>query len=207
MPQAAAHVRPLRRGDLARLAELRLWYLAETARLEPRLKLLPEARERIAAAVSVWWGQEERVTLVVEDPAPVTPAGEDAPLVGYATGLVSVWPPIWRAQRVGEIAETFVVPDRRGRGLGRALLAALVDALGHRNVDVLRAPVPARNDGSVGLFKALGFEPVLRVLERAGDEEGDDDARAAARRERAREARDGDDAGAGAGPDSSARRR
>ncbi|MCC7139209.1 MAG: GNAT family N-acetyltransferase [Planctomycetes bacterium] len=163
---AAAHVRPLRRTDLARLAELRLWYLAETARLEPRLKLVPEARERLAAACSVWWGQEERVTLVVEDPAPVVPAGEDPPVVGYATGLVSVWPPIWRAQRVGEIAETFVVPDRRRHGLGRALLSAVVEALSRRGVDVLRAPIPARNDGSLGLSRALGFEPVLRVLER-----------------------------------------
>jgi ribosomal protein S18 acetylase RimI-like enzyme len=190
MPEPAAHVRPLRRGDLARLAELRLWYLAETARLEPRLKLLPEARDRIAAAVSVWWGQEERVTLVVEDPAPVTQTGEEPPLVGYATGIVAVWPPIWRAQRVGEIAETFVIPDRRERGLGRALLAAVVDALGHRSVDVLRAPVPAKNDGSLGLFRALGFEPVLRILERAGDDEGDDSA-AGARHDRASRADSG----------------
>jgi GNAT superfamily N-acetyltransferase len=171
-PLAAAHVRPLRRGDLPRLAELRLWYLAETARLEPRLKLLAEARERLAAAVSVWWGQEDRVTLVVEDPAPVVPVGEEPPIVGYATGLVSVWPPIWRAQRVGEVTETFVVPDRRRHGIGRVLLQGVVEALGRRGVDVLRAPVPAKNDGSLGLFQALGFAPVFRVLERAGDEPG-----------------------------------
>jgi len=174
MPEPAAHVRPLRRGDLPRLAELRLWYLAETARLEPRMKLLPEARERLAAHCSVWWGDEKRATFVVEDPAPVTPAGEEPPLVGYATGLVSVWPPIWRSQRVGEIAETFVVPDRRKRGLGRALLAAVVEALARHGVDVLRAPVPARNDGSLALFRALGFDAVMRVLERAGDGVGDE---------------------------------
>ncbi len=163
---SAGHVRPLHRGDLPRLAELRLWYLAETARLEPRLRLLPEARERLGASASVWWGQEDRVVLVVEDPVPTAPAGEPAPLVGYATGIVSVWPPVWRTQRVGEISEVFVTPDRRQKGLGRALLQGVVDALGARDVDVLRAPVPTKNDGSQGLFRALGFEPVLRVLER-----------------------------------------
>jgi GNAT superfamily N-acetyltransferase len=163
-----AHVRPLHRGDLTRLAELRLWYLAETARLEPRFRLLPEARERLGSAASVWWGQEDRIVLVAEDPAPSAPAKEAPPVVGFATGIVAVWPPVWRAQRVGEISEVFVVPDRRGHGVGRALLQGIVDALSHRGLDVLRAPVPTRNDGSLGLFRALGFDPVLRVLERSG---------------------------------------
>jgi GNAT superfamily N-acetyltransferase len=170
MPDTAVHVRPLRRGDLARLADLRLWYLAETARLEPRLKLVPEARERLVASSAVWWGQEERVTLVVEDPEPPERAESEPTLVGYATGLVSVWPPIWRAQRVGEVAEAFVVPDRRERGLGRALLGGVVEALSHRGVDVLRAPVASKNDGSLALFRSLGFDPVLRVLERTPDD-------------------------------------
>lgn len=88
----AAHVRPLRRGDLPRLAELRLWYLAETARLEPRLKLVPDARDRLTAAATAWWGEDDRITLVVEDPLEMAPVGEETPLVGYATGRVAVWP-------------------------------------------------------------------------------------------------------------------
>lgn len=167
MGSPSVAVRPLHRGDLPRLAELRLWYLAETARLEPRFKLQPEARERLLPSASVWWGQEDRIVLVAEDPAPTVPAGESPPIVGYATGLVSVWPPVWKVQRVGEVHEVFVIPDRRGAGVGRALLQGLVDTLSHRHVDVLRAPVPSRNDGSVGLFRALGFEPVLRVHEKS----------------------------------------
>ena len=156
-------VRPARRTDVARLAELRLWYLAETARLEPRLRLQPEARERIAPAVSAWVDHEHRVVLVAE-----LAAGEGAEpgLVGYATGLFSIWPPIWRAQHVGEVAECFVVPTARGKGAGRALLEGLVAELSRRGADVLRAPVPVKNDGSVALFQAAGFAPHMRVLER-----------------------------------------
>lgn len=165
---AAVHVRPLRRGDLARLGELRLWYLAETARLEPRLKLVAEARERLATAVTAWWGEEGRITLVVEDPVGMVPAGEELPIVGYITGRVAVWPPVWKAQRVGEVVEAFVAPDRRDRGLGRALLSHLVDALVARGIDVLRAKAPVKNDGSVGLLAASGFEPLFHHLERPG---------------------------------------
>ena len=164
MPSPGAlPVRPARRTDVARLTELRLWYLAETARLEPRLRLQAEARERIAQAVSSWIEHQHRVLLVAET------AGEEggAPqVVGYATGLFSVWPPIWRAQHVGEVSECFVVPQARGKGAGRALLEGLVLELSRRGADVLRAPVPVKNDGSVALFHAAGFAPHMRVLER-----------------------------------------
>jgi L-amino acid N-acyltransferase YncA len=144
------------------LAELRLWYLAETARLEPRLRLQPEARERIAQAVSAWVDHEERVLLVAE-----TAGEEGSPqVVGYASGLFSIWPPIWRAQHVGEVAECFVIPAARGKGAGRALLEGLIGELSRRGADVLRAPVPVKNDGSVALFQAAGFAPHMRVLER-----------------------------------------
>ena len=159
----AVSVRPARRTDVARVAELRLWYLAETARLEPRLRLQAEARDRIAPAVSAWVDHEHRVLLLAEV------AGEGsapAQVVGYASGLFSIWPPIWRAQRVGEVAECFVVPAARGQGAGRALLEGLVAELSRRGADVLRAPVPVKNDGSVALFQAAGFAPHMRVLER-----------------------------------------
>lgn len=156
-------VRPARRTDVPRLTELRLWYLAETARLEPRLRLVAEARERIGHAVSGWVDHEHRVLLVAEV---VLEEGAEPQVVGYATGLFSVWPPIWRAQHVGEVSECFVIPQGRGKGAGRALLDALVAELSRRGADVLRAPVPVKNDGSVALFHAAGFAPHMRVLER-----------------------------------------
>lgn len=155
--EGAPRVRPARRSDLDRLVELRHWYLAETARLEPRFRLVPEARERVHAAVASWLGNEERDVLVAE---------RDGTVEGYATGVLSVWPPIFKAQRVGEVAECFVVPAARGGGLGRALLVGLAEALSRRGADILRAPVPSKNDGSIALFHAVGFAPHLVVMER-----------------------------------------
>jgi GNAT superfamily N-acetyltransferase len=157
-------VRAARRADLPRLFELRLWYLAETARLEPRLRLTPEARDRIAQACAAWEAQEERVLLVAEASLE---AGAPPAVVGYATGVASVWPPIWKTQHVGEVWEVFVVPAARGMGLGKALLDGVVAGLAALGAEVLRAWVPVHNDGSEALFHADGFEPVLRVFERA----------------------------------------
>jgi len=162
MSDAQSRVRVARRTDAGRVADLRFWHLAETARLEPRLRLAADARERIHAAVTAWMSQEDRVVLVAES----TSEGGEPAIVGFATGLLSVWPPILRAQRVGEVTECFVVPDARGHGLGRALLDAVVSELSARGADVLRAPVPTRNEWAVSVFRAIGFEPHLRVLER-----------------------------------------
>src|SRR5436190_19877591 len=84
MPSPGAlPVRPARRTDVARLTELRLWYLAEPARLEPRLRLQAEARERIAQAVSSWGAHQHRGPLL----AGRAGAGGGGPqLGGYGTG-------------------------------------------------------------------------------------------------------------------------
>ncbi len=171
--EQTGRARPLRRGDVAHLAELRFKYLAETARLEPRMRLIPEARDRVTQAVTAWHGQEDLIVFVAEVPPPPgsppareSDAGDSPPLSGYAVGLYSVWPPIWRTQRVGEVSEVFVLPELRGKGIGRALLAALCGALSRRGAEVLRAPVPVRNEPSVARFRALGFEPLMRRMDR-----------------------------------------
>jgi GNAT superfamily N-acetyltransferase len=169
MSDAVRRVRAARRSDAGRVAELRFWHLAETARLEPRLRLAPDARERLVHATAAWPSQEDRVLVVAEGEPGAAGEGGDAPaslVVGYATGVCSVWPPILRAQRVGEVSECFVVPGERGKGLGRALLEAVVEGVSALGAEVLRAPVPTRNEWARGVFQAIGFAPHLRVLER-----------------------------------------
>lgn len=55
----------------------------------------------------------------------------------------------------------YVAPDRAGRGLGRALLAALIDACetgGYRQMVAVIGN--AGNAASIGLHEAFGFRPV-----------------------------------------------
>jgi GNAT superfamily N-acetyltransferase len=158
---ASVRIRPARRLDVPALVDLRVHYLAEIGRLEPRFQLLPDVRERTEHALPVWMGQDDRTLLVAE-------TDEAAPrLVGYATGVVSVWPPVWRCQHVGEVAEVYVLPEIRGQGTGRALLASLGEALTKRGAEVLRASVPVRGETSLARFRTQGYEAFQHVLEKS----------------------------------------
>lgn len=61
---------------------------------------------------------------------------------------------------------TIHVDERwQGRGVGRALIDALVDEARTRDVHVLVAAVDADNAGSIAFHEALGFQPVARMPE------------------------------------------
>jgi GNAT superfamily N-acetyltransferase len=69
-----------------------------------------------------------------------------------------------------ELKRMFVLPDARGRGLGRALLLALEDearALGYTAI-VLETGV--QQDAALGLYEAAGYRPIPCYGEYAGQE-------------------------------------
>lgn len=158
-----ARVRPAARHDVPGLVDLRVRFLGERARLERKPGIPADVRARCEALLPVWLGQEERVLLVA-----LTDGPEPVP-VGYALGLVSVWPPLLRRTRVGEVQEVYVDASVRGMGYGRALLAVLTEALLARGVEVLRAPVPARDEAALGRFEGQGYRPWQHVLARRQD--------------------------------------
>ncbi len=161
-----ASVRAARRQDLPGLVHLRVHYLGETAHLEPRLPIAADARARTEQILPVWLGQEERVLLVAEGPAP---EGVPAPLVGYATGVLDVRPPLLLHQRVGEVLECYVEPPWRGRGVGARLLDVLGEALRGRGAEVVRAAVPVRNEVALERFRRRGFRPLQWIMDRRLD--------------------------------------
>lgn len=164
LPDVRALVRPAARHDVPGLVDLRVRFLGERARLEKKPGIPADVRARCEALLPVWLGQEERVVL-----AALSPGAQPAP-VGYALGLVSIWPPLLRRTRVGEVQELYVDASVRGRGYGRALLTILTEALLGRGVEVLRAPVAARDADSLKRFEAQGYRPWQHVLSRRLDD-------------------------------------
>jgi putative acetyltransferase len=55
-----------------------------------------------------------------------------------------------------EVKSMYVLPEARGRGVGRAVLAAIEDALRGR-VDVLRLETGTRQDAAIRLYESAGF--------------------------------------------------
>lgn len=68
-----------------------------------------------------------------------------------------------------EVARLTVAPDLQGRGLGRALLAA-VHAAAPPGVEVLWLVTGARSDDNLRLYAAAGYRPAGRVVDPAGVE-------------------------------------
>jgi len=84
-------------------------------------------------------------------------AERDGAVVGYA------YAGPWKARsayRWSAEVTVYVARDAHRGGVGRALYAALFDRLAERGYRTLVGGVTLPNDASVGLHRALGFEPV-----------------------------------------------
>ncbi len=83
--------------------------------------------------------------------------GDDGQVIGYA----SFGP--WRAfdgYRHTVEHSVYVRGDQRGRGLGEALLRALIERARHRGTHVMVGAIESGNAGSIRLHTKLGFERV-----------------------------------------------
>lgn len=80
-------------------------------------------------------------------------AGE---VLGYA--CLSGWRTAFDGYRFTAEDSVYVRADRRGRGCGRALAAALIDRAGQSGLHVIVAAIEAGNLPSIALHRGLGFQ-------------------------------------------------
>lgn len=83
--------------------------------------------------------------------------GDDGELVGFASLL--------RFGGAGEIDNVEVLEPFRGRGYGRAIVAAAADAAQAASCNPVFLVADADDERAVGLYTALGFEPEERYVE------------------------------------------
>jgi ribosomal protein S18 acetylase RimI-like enzyme len=55
------------------------------------------------------------------------------------------------------LAELYVVPDRRGRGIGRALLETVLDRARARGADYIELNTDEGDDAAMALYESAGF--------------------------------------------------
>lgn len=58
-----------------------------------------------------------------------------------------------------DILDVAVIPEMRGRGIARAMLLALIDALRENGAQSIFLEVRASNAPAIGLYTSLGFKP------------------------------------------------
>jgi L-amino acid N-acyltransferase YncA len=83
-------------------------------------------------------------------------------------GWIACAPTSKRAVYAGVVEESvYVHPDAQGRGVGRALLNAVIASSEAAGIWTLRAGIFPENTASLGLHEKLGFR-VIGVVERVG---------------------------------------
>jgi phosphinothricin acetyltransferase len=87
--------------------------------------------------------------------------GDDGQVLGFAYGN---WFKPRPAYRFSVEDSIYLAPEAAGQGLGRALLAELLAALERGGIRKVMAVIgDSANAGSIGVHRALGFEPVGTV--------------------------------------------
>ena len=80
---------------------------------------------------------------------------------GEVVGFASLSPYRSRPAYATTVEDSvYVRHDQRGTGVGRALLAEVVEVAGTRGFHTVMARIVGGHDASIGLHRSLGFEPV-----------------------------------------------
>jgi ribosomal protein S18 acetylase RimI-like enzyme len=120
------------------------------------------------------WTAEEALTRAQDGNAALLPQGSDTPGMLLLTGLVSGREPIGRLwiglthpRGVAHCAFLYdieVVAERRGQGLGRALLAAGESAARERGARALELNVFGSNTSAIDLYRASGYHVTTQQM-------------------------------------------
>jgi [ribosomal protein S18]-alanine N-acetyltransferase len=79
---------------------------------------------------------------------------ESEGVIGYAV--------LWCVLDQGELANVAVTPRLRGRGLGRHLLARVLEVARERGIETMFLEVRASNERALELYRSFGFSDVGR---------------------------------------------
>jgi ribosomal protein S18 acetylase RimI-like enzyme len=109
-----------------------------------------------------WWLRKE----LARPDAVVLLAERAGEVVGYSYGAIE--PRDWSIllDRHGALHDLFVVPEARKSGVGRALVAALIDSLQALGAPLLVLRVMVQNEPARRLAESFGFHSTMLELSR-----------------------------------------
>ena len=148
---AAFEVRRARAADLPAAQALQAALHREHEGLDPRYRLADDAAARWAADLRVWVRSDADRVLVADAGA--------AGLVGLAVAHLAWPPPIYVPRLMVWVDDLYVAPPWRGRGVARALVAALGAWGRDAGAADLRAGVLAANAAGRAFWAAAGAGP------------------------------------------------
>lgn len=148
-------IRTAAAADAATLLALWQALMAEHEAFDPRFRLADDAALRWQNDLPFWLRDRERGLWVAE---------RDGTPVGFAHAHWWVAPPLYAGPDEAYLAEVYVVPEARGHGAGRRLLAAARDWAAGQGLARIRLGVLAANAEALAFWRACGAEPFSVTL-------------------------------------------
>lgn len=136
---------------------LRAIYNAEVAEPSVTFELVPRSLEDQRHWIERHRGVHVALVAVHEDPAVGTPGAWNDPIVGFASLSSFRDRPAYSTSVEDSV---YVHRDARGRGVGRLLLAELVDAARDAGFHAVLGRIVGQNEASIRLHESCGFEHV-----------------------------------------------
>ncbi len=86
--------------------------------------------------------------------------------VSFALGRLQSLPLRFREQRRGWIQDVYTIPERRGQGIGRRVVAALLEWFTRQHVPLVELTVAVSNPAAVRFWERLGFRTYMYRMKR-----------------------------------------
>jgi ribosomal protein S18 acetylase RimI-like enzyme len=162
-PPAGPIIRRATAADLPKVGQLGALLVEEHHDFDARRFLAP--RPRTPSDYASFLGRQldnpESVVLVAED------SGET---IGYAFATIEGYDYMALRGPAGVLQDVIVDPERRGRGVGRRLVAATLAYLRSRGAPRVVLSTAARNRPAQRLFESAGFRPTMIEMTRELDD-------------------------------------
>lgn len=149
------HIRPATRADLDQAAELWRLLQDEHEAMEPRLR-------RSVDAEMLW--REDFVVWVRISGHGIFVAEVEGRIVGLLTAHPFYGAPVYEAVREVHVNELIVLPEFRGRGLGRRLLEEALAWARGRGIKSVRAGVLSHNVEAHRFWDSVGARPFYTTV-------------------------------------------
>ena len=156
---SAISVRLARRADAPTLGKLGALLVRTHFDFDPKrfLPVTPQTEERYGAYLASQLDDPDTVLLVAEG---------DGAIVGYTYATVEGYDYMSLRGPAGVLNDVVVDPSYRGRGIGRMLLDATIDALKARGVPRVVLSTAERNEAAQHLFERSGFRRTMIEMTR-----------------------------------------
>ena len=157
--QAPVSIRRAKAADTRELGQLGAWLVRMHHDLDPDrfIPATPETEQSYAAFLASELQRPEAVVLVAE---------ADGKVVGYAYAGMEDHDWVTLRGPAGVLYDLVVEAERRGNGIGRALLEAAFHQLAQRGAPRVILATAERNDAARRLFANAGFRPTMIEMTR-----------------------------------------